>query len=242
MDRIQHYWSRRAAGFGQVRQQELCSDKPERWWAEIGPYLPRKAQPLDVLDVGTGAGFLAILLARHGCTVTAVDSCPHMLDEAAALARAEGCTVTIRQMNADALRFADRSFDCVLARNVTWTLLDPGAAYTEWWRVLRPGGVLLNFDANYGAVDFTGLRDAQGQHAHADIEPALLQEGENIRRELPLSREDRPRWDMDILRGLGASPCVCDTEISGRVFARQDASFNPVPMFALRATRADTDS
>ena len=84
--RIRQYWSHRAAGFGQVRQQELHSDKAERWWAEIAPYLPAPddKKPLRVLDVGSGAGFLAILLARHGCEATGLDSCLPMLDEARA--------------------------------------------------------------------------------------------------------------------------------------------------------------
>ena len=70
-------------------------------------------------------------------------------------------------------------------------------------RVLRPGGVLLNFDADYGAVDFTRLADEQGQHAHADVDSALLQEGEDIRRALPLSRRQRPQWDMEALARAG---------------------------------------
>ena len=139
--RIRHYWSHRAAGFGQVRRQELHSDKAERWWAEIAPHLPAPDgnTPLRVLDVGTGAGFLAILLARHGCEATGVDSCLPMLDEARALARQEGRSVTFLPMDAQRLDFPDASFDCIVARNVTWTLVDPYAAYREWWRVLRKG-------------------------------------------------------------------------------------------------------
>lgn len=237
--RIRRYWSQRAAAFGQVRRQELHSDKPELWWAEIAPRLPAAGddKALRVLDVGTGAGFLAILLARHGCEVTAVDSCSHMLLEAEALSRQENCRVHFRRMDAGCLDFADGTFDCVVARNVTWTLLDPCAAYGEWGRVLRRGGVLLNFDADYGAVDFTDLARTGGRHAHAGIAPELLREGEDIRQELPLSREDRPRWDMETLARIGFTQCACDRTISERIFARQDASFNPVPMFALSAVK-----
>ena len=52
----------------------------------------------------------------------------------------DGCT---------ALRFADNTFDMIVSRNVTWNLEHPDRAYYEWMRVLKPGGVLLNFDASW---------------------------------------------------------------------------------------------
>ena len=55
------------------------------------------------------------------------------------------------QMDAQDLTFEDDTFDVVLSRNLTWNLEHPDRAYAEWLRVLRPGGVLLNFDANWHA-------------------------------------------------------------------------------------------
>ena len=104
-------------------------------------------------------------------------------------------------------------------------------------RVLRPGGVLLNFDADYGAVDFTEIARAEGAHAHAGIEQELLQEGEDIRRLLPLSAEPRPQWDVQALDRAGFASVALDQQISARVFRVRDASYNPVPMFALRAIK-----
>ena len=235
--RIQSYWNLRAEGFGFVRRQELHSDKQALWWAEIAPLLPEQDRPLRVLDVGTGAGFLAILLARHKAQVSAVDSSQPMLEQAAALAAQEGCAIEFRQMEADRLAYAEGSFDCVLARNVTWTLLHPAAAYAEWQRVLRPGGVLINFDADYGSTDFTRLGDDREAHAHRDLARDVLQEGENIRKKLPLSSLRRPEWDRQILQELGFEHCHCDTDLSARIFAVRDATWNPVPMFALSATK-----
>ncbi|MBO5491099.1 MAG: methyltransferase domain-containing protein [Desulfovibrio sp.] len=238
--RIRHYWSRRADGFGRVRREEVRGDKLRLWSEEILPYLPVPLYGgrLRVLDVGTGAGFFAVLLARQaGCDVTGIDLCDDMLCEAEGLARQCGCVARFLRMDAAALDFADDMFDCLLVRNLTWTLLRPEAAYAEWRRVLRPGGVLLNFDADYGSVDFTEFAAERGQHAHADLDAALLWEGEDIRRQLPLSDMKRPEWDAEILRQIGFSSVAVDLGISGRVYAVRDASYNPVPMFGLRAVK-----
>ena len=52
-------------------------------------------------------------------------------------------------MDAQNLEFEDGVFDVVISRNLTWNLKDPERAYREWCRVLKPGGKLLNFDANW---------------------------------------------------------------------------------------------
>lgn len=58
--------------------------------------------------------------------------------------------ISFRQMDAQNLQYEDESFDVVLSRNLSWTLPDPEQAYRVWHRVLHTGGILLNFDANYG--------------------------------------------------------------------------------------------
>ena len=57
-------------------------------------------------------------------------------------------------MDAENLYFADNTFDVVISRNLTWTLPNPQKAYSEWYRVLKPQGILLNFDADYGNEQF----------------------------------------------------------------------------------------
>ena len=57
--------------------------------------------------------------------------------------------ITYCQMDASHLAFADETFDAVVSRNLTWNLEDPEQAYKEWMRVLKKGGILLNYDANW---------------------------------------------------------------------------------------------
>ncbi|NMA82839.1 MAG: class I SAM-dependent methyltransferase [Epulopiscium sp.] len=37
----------------------------------------------------------------------------------------------------------------IVSRDLVWNLENPDKAYTEWMRVLRPGGHILIFDGNY---------------------------------------------------------------------------------------------
>ena len=229
--RIEKYWSRRAESYGEIRRHELACDKKSLWMAEILPHLPAGG-PLRILDVGTGAGFFAIVLAQLGHSVCGVDMSQAMLDKGAALAQHACCEVTFQRMDACCLEFESGQFDAVISRNLTWTLPDAAAAYQEWNRVLRPGGVLLNFDADYGSVSFVDLADQ-----HVGINDDMMLECENIRRQLPLSTESRPVWDMQMLRCSGFSACWCDTNLSARIYTHRDETYNPVPMFALRAVK-----
>ena len=95
-----------------------------------------------VLDMGTGAGPIAITVAAAGAHVTACDINPAMLavgrDRAVNRGLLKGLTWTTG--DAEALPFPDRSFDGYTIafglRNVT----DIDKALTEAYRVLRPGG------------------------------------------------------------------------------------------------------
>ena len=231
--RIELYWSKRAGDFGKLRREELAGQTGKLWREEIERHLPAAGKPLKILDVGTGTGFFAILLAKMGHEATGVDLSPKMIEEARAWAELENCRVDFRRMDAGALDFAVNSFDCVVGRNVTWTLPDPEKAYKEWHRILKPGGLLVNFDADYGGADFTRLKSHDGKHAHADLPDELLAECEDIKRALPISSRRRPQWDLDALAECGFTKLFHDQEISGRVYASKDFTYNPVPMFAI---------
>ena len=153
------YWTDRASGYSEVNQVELETDQRKKWsdclHGEIVQHFPGiAAAQLRVLEIGTGPGFFAILLCELGYDVTAIDLTPAMLDEAKKNAGDMADSIRFMEMNAEALDFEDASFDVVISRNLTWNLPHPDAAYAEWARVLRPGGLLLNFDANWYAYLF----------------------------------------------------------------------------------------
>jgi len=238
-NRIEHYWTQRAHDFNIVRQNELLDAISGRWLAEMGAYLPPN-RALDILDVGTGTGYFAILLARAGHRVTGIDLTPAMLDEAEADARAEGVNVRFLRMDAQKTDFPDACFDAVVTRNLTWTLPDPAAAYREWFRVLRPGGALLNFDAAY-AENVRNHNQAKSRvtdkdvYGHIGITPALSRENAEITLAAPASRHPRPKWDMELCRAAGFTEVRADESAGRRILQERDLA--DAPLFLLKAIK-----
>jgi 2-polyprenyl-3-methyl-5-hydroxy-6-metoxy-1,4-benzoquinol methylase len=71
-----------------------------------------------ILDVGTGTGRAALLLARGGANVTAVDASSDMLAVARRRAAEEGAAIRFLVGDAHKLDFPDRSFDVALSLRV----------------------------------------------------------------------------------------------------------------------------
>ena len=194
-ERITEYWGKRSDSFLEQKKRELHSPMADRWLSEIGRQVPWD-RPLKILDVGCGTGFFSVLLARAGHQVVGCDLTPEMVVGAKQLAREEKVSCRFRVMDAEELDFPDETFDLVISRNLTWTLPDAARAYREWHRVLKRGGILLNFDANYGAADFSDYSGLPTEHSHRELGDEMLRECEEIKRQLPISSYVRPAWDL----------------------------------------------
>ncbi|MCL7453720.1 MAG: class I SAM-dependent methyltransferase [Anaerolineae bacterium] len=104
-----------------------------------------------VLDLGCGTGALAARLARKGAQVTAVDTSPAMLEQAAGRLRQEGLAsrVVLRELGVAELdAFEEESFGAVTSTLLFSELSDDEIDYAlaECRRLLRPGGRLLVAD------------------------------------------------------------------------------------------------
>lgn len=229
---IEAYWDERSGDFSRLRLKELAGPCGAAWSEVLAEKLPEGT--LQVLDVGTGAGFLAILLTKLGHKVTGVDMSGEMLHQAKQNALAAGCSVEFCKENAQALSFAGESFDAVVTRNLTWTLPDVMEAYREWQRVLKPGGLLLNFDSDYGVVSF-GQKD-DPIDVHAGIRKELVTECNDIKDELRISTHRRPGWDVAFLRSLGMEVAL-EEDIGPRVHVDESMQFDEVPLFCIAARK-----
>lgn len=230
-EKITNYWTKRSDSFMEQRRAELHSDMADKWMKEIGAFIPEGK--LKILDVGCGAGFFSILLSKMGHDVTGIDLTPDMISHSRELAGEEGVSCTFEVMDAENPEFPDGTFDVIVSRNLTWTLPDAARAYKEWIRVLKPGGVLINADANYGADDFSDTADLPANHAHFKLGDDMMQECEEIKRQLPISSYVRPAWDLETLGKLGISRFSIDLGISSRVYTKKDEFYNPTPMFLI---------
>ena len=243
---IEGYWTRRAESYSAFVNYEMAHENERRWMEVLAENLP-EGEGLRVLDIGTGPGFFAIGLAKRGYAVTAVDYTQAMLDEARENAGEYRDAIDFYRMDAHSLSFADNSFDAIVTRNLTWNLERPGDAYRDWHRGLRPGGVLLNFDAGWYSYLFDaekaeGYREDRERAAKLGVEDFnAYSEGylmEEISRKLVFSRMKRPQADIWLLEDAGFSSVSVDTQIGERVWDEAEkVNYVSTPLFLLRAVK-----
>jgi len=245
------YWTKRTPGYTGVHQEELSSRQRRVWGGLLATriqdhYPSKRPEEISVLDIGTGPGFFSIILAEMGYCVTAVDYTQSMLAAAKQNAGALARKINFLQMNAESLSFPDASFDVLVSRNLTWNLRNPETAYREWSRALKPGGLLLNFDANW----YGYLHDEKARQGHWEDRENIRREGvgdetagtdvaamEAIALQAPLSAKRRPAWDMETLRGVGMRPSADET-IWQTVWTREERVNNAsTPMFLVTAVK-----
>jgi len=245
---IAEYWDRRAPSYTDVIEKNLAGTWGDTWADYLLSHFPAgKAETIQVLDIGTGPGFYAIILSRRGYRVTAVDFSEKMLEEAKRNAGELARRIRFLKMDAQALEFPDDSFDVIVTRNLTWNLQDPAGAYEEWKRVLRPGGVLLNFDANWYTYLVNGkkaqarLQDRDNVR-RLDLEDHEAYEDsarmEDISLRLPMTRLERPAWDLEILRALDFSSATADPAAGEKVWNEEESvNYASTPGFLICAVK-----
>ena len=225
--RIEKYWDERSEHFSQSRRLELDGVDGAAWKNIFKKNLP--AGKLKILDVGTGAGFFAAILSKLGHKVVGIDMSTKMLGEAQKNLCELNLHAEFHKMNAQELNFADETFDAVVTRNLTWTLPDVKAAYREWHRVLKVGGVLMNFDSDYGGESFSAC-------TIEEITSAQLNECDAIKNSLTISTRRRPMWDAGFLEGINFFVRL-DEDISHVVHRDKRCVYDTVPLFAIFATK-----
>jgi len=93
-----------------------------------------------VLDVAAGNGNVTLAAARRWCEVVSTDYVPALLERGRERAAAERLAIEFREADAEALPFADASFDAVVSTFGVMFTADQDKAAAELIRVCKPGG------------------------------------------------------------------------------------------------------
>ncbi|MGH2922942.1 MAG: class I SAM-dependent methyltransferase, partial [Solirubrobacterales bacterium] len=133
------YDSKWGIDFGAVGQRQVR----EKIRKALGGW---PAEPYgDALEIGAGTGYFGLNLLQAGIIerATATDISPGMLETLGENARGLGLEVSTAATEAEQLPFDDSRFDLVFGHAVLHHIPDLGRAFSEFHRVLRPGGTLV---------------------------------------------------------------------------------------------------
>ncbi len=224
---MNQYWTERSKSYSEQNRAQIENEKHYEWENMILKYAPQK-ECLNILDVGTGPGFFAIILAQKGHRVTAVDLTRDMLEQAKENANRYKVKIEFELLKNQFLPFPDNTFDLVVSRDVTWMLQDAEEVLKEWYRVTKKGGKVLYFDANW----YYYLFNEDEKKKHLENQKMVQEKGgfiynkskimENLAKVLPLSQTFRPDWDKKILPMLGYHNIVTVSNINSIVYTEKE--------------------
>src|SRR6266576_3823895 len=113
----------------------------------------------EVLDVAAGNGNFAVLSAREGASVTALDISPRQVELGRSRTEDEGLSIDWIEGDAEDLPFEDERFECVGTVFGAMLAPRPEVAAREMFRVVRPGGTVGM--ANWTKDGFQGRRSEE---------------------------------------------------------------------------------
>ena len=243
------YWLQRAAGYSEVNKEELSGVQRNTWTSfltkEIASAFPdKKPEDISIIDIGAGPGFLSIILAEAGFRVTAFDFAETMIEEAKLNAGELAKQIQFVQGDAMALPFKACSFDVVISRNLTWNLPDPARAYEQWAKVLKSGGLMLVFDANW----YRYLIDDDKRAAYEADRQSVAEEGcgdynigdnfdkmEMIAGKMPLTAKLRPKWDYQLLTEMNVGKVSVQEDVGQLVYSQKElVNYKSTPLFMVK--------
>ena len=248
-EQINESWTVRSDNYNKYVIEEFETDRPQKWLSLIEEN-SFKDRTMRVLDAGCGPGFFSVLLSKAGHDVTGIDGSEGMLSHARENAAHFQVRPDLCQGDFGALPFEDGTFDLVISRNVTHIIREHLKVYAEWLRVLKPGGVMLIFDANWhlpyqpGPVrDEAIQREKEGllkygsgfthdgsyEYIDSDYEP------ENFR---VFGMAQRPDFDYGVLKQLPVKEVSFVRDVTQELWSEKEKLFyGATPLYMLRAVK-----
>ena len=78
LERIKCYWEQRSDDFSRQSFAEMQNEKYDLWSKELKQIIGDRTE-LQILDVGTGSGYMALQLASAAHLVTGIDLCDNII-------------------------------------------------------------------------------------------------------------------------------------------------------------------
>ena len=249
-EQINADWTVRSNNYNRYVTEEFGTDRPDKWLTLIRDQSFRDKK-MQVLDAGCGPGFFSVLLSRDGNDVTGIDGSEGMLSHARENAAAFGVSPRLIRGDFGNLPFEDNCFDLVISRNVTHIIREHLRVYGEWLRVLKPGGVLLIFDANWhlpyqpGPVrDEAIRREREGLRRYGSgfthdgsyeyIDSALNPDNFAV-----FGKAVRPDFDIGVLCQLPCRDISFERDVTEMLWSEKEKQFyGATPLYMLRAVKA----
>jgi SAM-dependent methyltransferase len=169
---ITSFWNWRSAT---VESGALAIRSPRElqvWSDALRDLLP--PPPTDVVDLGTGQGFLALVCAALGHHVRGFDISSGQIAHAREFAANLTNPPVFEVGDANAPDLPPASADVVINRNILWTLIDPAGAFRNWFRILRPGGRLVAFHGVSDDGEGPETREKRFTHYSEAVKEQLL--------------------------------------------------------------------
>jgi len=207
-EEIRDYWSKRSETFDLAFGHRIAPGPEADAWQKpirdaLGP------EPKRVLELACGTGEVTRLIHDLGHDVTALDFSEAMLK----VARAKHAgKERLRFILADAENTLepDASYDAIICRHLVWTLTRPQETFREWFRILKPGGLLLFFDGDWASPKPTGRIASlliswidRLIGADKNYDGALSTRHARIMSALPFGQGLRPDMLLPLLRSAG---------------------------------------
>lgn len=220
-DDIRAYWTIRAEtydaspGHGIARQTEM-----EAWSRLIRHHLGDGAGR-QALDLACGTGVMTMMMHGLGFRVTGLDFTEAMMARARRKSDDAGAAIEFLTRDAEETMEPDDIYDVIIARHLVWTLTDPQKAFSEWLRILKPGGRLLIIDGDFvrkhwleRMLPMLDRLLGKPKDGHSLLTPEQWQNHERIVSQVHFSKGIRSADTLALFEGAGFSELRVDTDLS----------------------------